>query len=46
VRGVCDAASYRLAQTQGYQPADDKGEESGVSVAGVSQPIDLVVITP
>ena len=44
VRGVCDAATYRLAQAQGYRPADDKAEEPGVSVTGVSQPIDLVVI--
>ncbi len=45
VRGVCDAATYRLSQSQGYRPPDDKPEKAGISVAGVSQPIDLVVIT-
>ncbi len=44
VRAVCDAETFRLATAQGYRPAAETVERPNVTVAGVSRPIDLVVI--
>ena len=44
VRGVCDAETFRLAVAQGYRPAEEPSERPKVEVAGVSKPIDLVVL--
>jgi adenylate cyclase len=44
VRGVCDAETFRLAKAQGYQPSGAPSEQPAVEVAGVSKPIDLVVL--
>ena len=43
-RGLTDAATYRMAVRQGFTPAQTAREEAAQSVAGVEQPIDLVVL--
>ena len=42
----CDAESYELALAQGYTPPTAKRRISAVEVAGLDQPVDLVVLTP
>ena len=44
VRAVCDAASYELARQQGYSPPGDKSRQNAVTIAGVAQPMDMVVV--
>ena len=43
-RGLTDATTYRLAMRQGYTPAQTTREVTAQTVAGVEQPIDLVVL--
>lgn len=43
-RALCDAETYRLARAQGYAPAAPKREIAAAEVAGVGQPVDLVVL--
>jgi len=46
VRALTDADSYALARAQGYRPAHEKRRLAGALVAGVSAPMDLVVLAP
>jgi adenylate cyclase len=44
VRAICDRASYQRAIAQGYAPATEKAVVTGVRVAGLAAPVDVVVI--
>ncbi len=44
VRALCDAATYELALAQGYEPPTAQERLPGVAVAGIGQPVDLVVL--
>ncbi len=44
VRALCDAATYDAALRQGYVPIADREVRRNRSVAGVSTPVDLVVL--
>jgi len=44
VRAVCDGASYELALQQGYRPHEEKACHAAVEIAGVAQPMDIVVV--
>ncbi len=44
VRALADGATYDLAIRQGYRPDREKRRLPGSLVAGVSEPVDLVVI--
>jgi len=46
VSALCDARTYELALAQGYHPAAPPRRVSGAAVAGVGQPVDLVVLVP
>jgi len=43
-RGLTDAATYHMAVRQGFTPARPVREVAAETVAGVEQPIDLVVL--
>jgi adenylate cyclase len=44
VRALCDSASYDRALAQGFTPAAPKRRLAAVQVAGLGEPIDLVVV--
>ncbi len=44
VRAVCDRTTYDLALAQGYEPQGQKRQLPAVTVGGVANPLDLVVI--
>ena len=46
VRALCDRASYDTAIAQGYAPAEKKAPAAAALVAGVDQPLDLMIIAP
>jgi adenylate cyclase len=46
VRALCAAETYRLACRQGYVPSAPHRPLPGRDVAGVAQPLDLVLPTP
>ena len=46
VRALCDRASYDTAIAQGYSPAEEKALAAAAEVAGVDQPLDLMIIAP
>jgi adenylate cyclase len=46
VRGLCTAETYRLAQSQGYQPRTPPEPRSRRGVAGLDQPLDLMALAP
>ncbi|MGF1631935.1 MAG: adenylate/guanylate cyclase domain-containing protein [Kiloniellaceae bacterium] len=43
-RALCDRASYERALAQGFTPATENRHLAAVQVAGLGEPIDLVVI--
>jgi adenylate cyclase len=43
-RGVCDAASYELALSQGYRPPEERPRHAGLEIAGAARPMDVVVL--
>jgi adenylate cyclase len=45
-RALCDRATYDKAIEQGYEPEVAKASTSTVRVAEVTEPIDLVIVTP
>ena len=46
VRAVCDAGTYDRAVAQGYVPATPPRRIAASEVAGIGQPIDVVVLAP
>jgi adenylate cyclase len=44
VRALCDSASYDRALAQGFTPTAPKRRLAAVQVAGLGEPIDLVVV--
>ena len=44
VRAVCDARTLDLALAQGYRPADEAEKRPGIEVAGIAEPIDVIVL--
>lgn len=46
VTGLTDQESYDLAVLQGYGPAGAKQRIGHIEVAGIGQPLDLVVLVP
>jgi adenylate cyclase len=46
VRGLCTAETYRLAQSQGYEPRTPPQPRTRRSVAGIEQPLDLLALAP
>ncbi|HSR72881.1 MAG TPA: adenylate/guanylate cyclase domain-containing protein, partial [Kiloniellales bacterium] len=44
VRAVCTAQAWELGLAQGYVPAEEKQRIAAAEVAGVGQPVDLVVL--
>jgi adenylate cyclase len=45
VRALCDAASYERGLAQGYTPAAERRRLAACQVAGVENPLDLIVLT-
>ena len=45
-RGLTDARTWRLARQQGYVPPVEREQRPGRRVAGVAEPVDLVVLAP
>ncbi len=45
-RGLTDARTWRLARQQGYVPPAEREQRPGRAVAGVAEPLDLVVLAP
>lgn len=43
-RGLCDAASYELALSQGYRPPEERPRHAGLEIAGAARPMDVVVL--
>lgn len=43
-RAIADQATYDLARAQGYEPPVAHDRRSGSAVAGVEEPVDLVVL--
>jgi len=43
-RALCDAATYARALAQGYVPAGERRQIAASPVAGVGQPVDVVVL--
>ena len=46
VRALTDAATYERALAQGYAPGQAARRVSAAEVAGLGQPVDLVVLAP
>jgi adenylate cyclase len=46
VRALCDRTSYERAVAQGYTPAGAATPVTGARIAGLEEPIDLVVVAP
>jgi len=46
VRGLCTAETYRLAQSQGYEPRTPPEPRTRRSVAGIEPPLDLMALAP
>jgi adenylate cyclase len=46
VRALCDRASYERAVAQGFTPAAATTPVAGARIAGLEEPIDLVVVAP
>ncbi len=46
VHAICDAATYERALAQGYAPPGQPRRVTASSVAGVGQPVDVVVLAP
>ena len=44
-RALTDARTYALAEEQGYNPPEARERRSGRKVAGVAEPIDIVVLS-
>ena len=44
VRALCDRASYERALAQGFTPVEAKRRLTDVQVAGLGEPVDLVVV--
>lgn len=44
-RALTDARTYALAEEQGYNPPETRERRSGRRVAGVAEPIDIVVLS-
>ena len=45
-RAVTDAATYRLAEQQGYVAAGPNERRTNRSVTGVAEPVDIVILAP
>jgi len=45
-RGLTDAPTWRLAARQGYVAPVEREQRPGRAVAGVAEPVDLVVLAP
>ncbi|MDB5488052.1 MAG: Adenylate/guanylate cyclase, family 3 putative signal peptide, partial [Reyranella sp.] len=43
-RALTDAATYALAESQGYRPATTHERRSGRQVGGVAESVDIVVL--
>lgn len=43
-RAVTDAGTYALAEQQGYLPSVVRERRTGRTVAGVAEPVDIVVL--
>ena len=43
-RAVTDAATYRLAEQQGYTPAAPRERRMNRTVGGVAEPVDIVIL--
>lgn len=46
VRALTDTATHERALAQGYEPQADHPRHIGVKVAGIGDPVDLVVLAP
>lgn len=45
-RAIADAATYALAEAQGYRPAVVHERRPAATIAGLERPVDLVVLSP